>query len=66
MSDSLNLYLKYFHDGKNMHEILQQIEQENEKYEKGNVDNEHVDNMRKTYSPFISFSHYYRCVKTLT
>jgi hypothetical protein len=44
---ALSLYLKYFHEGKNLDKMLEQVETENKMNEEGTTTAEHVDNLRE-------------------
>jgi hypothetical protein len=50
MSTDVHLYLKYFHKdkggGKNLEEVLNEVETENTGREKGIVDETHIDSLR--------------------
>jgi hypothetical protein len=43
----MDVYLKYFHDGKNIEKMLQLIESENAKADAGEVSSEHIDELRR-------------------
>jgi hypothetical protein len=45
-SMAINLYLKYFHDGKGLDKMLEEIETENTSKEQGLVTADHIDNLR--------------------
>jgi len=42
---AVNLYLKYFHSGKDLGEMLTEVETENKSYEEGTASSEHIDQL---------------------